>query len=68
MKGGDEWPAREFLIAQETLDALAHLLCGFIGEGDRENIPRRDAFFGDQVSDAMGDYARFAGAGAGQDP
>jgi hypothetical protein len=47
VKGGDERPTREFLVAQQTLDALAHLLGGFVSKRHRENIPRRDAFFGD---------------------
>ena len=60
VKGGDERPTREFLIAQQALDALAHLLCGFVSERDRENVPGRDAFFGDQVGDAMSDHTRLA--------
>ena len=60
VKGGDERHRREFLVMQQTLHALAHLLRGFVGKCDRENVPRRDAFFGDQVGDAMCDDARLA--------
>ena len=54
------------MVAQQSLHALPHLLGGFVGEGDREDVPRRHAFFGDQVGDAMSDDARLAGAGAGE--
>ena len=54
------------LGAQQVADALFHHAGGLVGEGDRENGAGRDALF-DQMRDAIGDDARFAGAGAGQD-
>ena len=48
------------------LHALAHLLCGLVGEGDCQDVPGRDTFVGDQVGDAVRYDARLAGAGAGE--
>ena len=54
------------MAAEETLNALTHLFCRFIGEGDGENVPRCDAFFRNQVSDAMRNNACFARARTGE--
>lgn len=52
--------------AQEVGDAPAHLLGGFVGEGYGENVSGGNALL-DEVRDAIGDDARFSGAGAGED-
>ena len=51
--------------AQQVADAVFHDAGGFIGEGYGENGAARDAPLY-QVSDAIGDDTRLAGAGAGQ--
>ena len=66
VKSRNPGSAGKFLAAQQALHALTHLLRGFVREGDGENVPGRHAFFADQVSDAIGDHARFAGAGTRQ--
>ena len=48
------------------MDAFLHFAGGLVGEGDGEDVSRRDAF-GDEVGDAERDDAGLAGAGAGQD-
>ena len=53
------------LGADEVEDALAHLGGGLVGEGHRQDRPRRDAAL-DQAGDALGDDARLAGACAGE--
>jgi hypothetical protein len=45
---------------QQSLDTLSHLIGGFVRKRDRENIPARNLFLGDQISDAMSDDACFA--------
>ena len=54
-------------LAEQALDALAHLARRLVGEGDGEDAPRRDAALADQVRDAMRQRARLARAGAGED-
>ena len=44
----------------------AHLAGGLVGEGDRQDRPRRHAIGLCQPANAMGQYAGLAGAGAGQ--
>jgi hypothetical protein len=53
-------------LRQKPRDALLHFAGGLVGEGDGENISRRDAP-GDEVGDAERDDAGLAGAGAGED-
>src|SRR5947208_2424707 len=55
VKRSDERHRRKFLVMQQSLHALAHFLRGLVSKSDRENVPRRDAFLGDEVSDAMRD-------------
>jgi hypothetical protein len=52
--------------AQQPADALAHLARGLVGERDRENLPRVDAFDVDQASDARRQHARLARSRAGE--
>ena len=52
---------------EEGFDAVAHFAGGFVGEGDGEDAPGGDALFADEVGDALGKDAGFAGAGAGED-
>ncbi len=53
--------------AYQFFNALAHFGGGLVGEGHRQDRFRHHAFVLDQVGDAVGDDARFAAAGAGQD-
>ena len=64
VEGADIDAARR--AADQVDDAFAHLVGGFVGEGDGEDVPGSDAL-GDEVGDAAGDDAGFAGAGAGED-
>ena len=67
--GGVERPrpdARAF-FADHFDDAVAHFAGGLVGEGDGEDVKRRDAAFLDQVRDAVHEHVRFAAPGAGQD-
>ncbi len=52
--------------AQHRLDALPHLACGFIGEGDRQHFVRRGVSVADEIRDAIGDDACLSRAGARQ--
>ncbi|GAB4447641.1 MAG: hypothetical protein OHK0015_51870 [Chloroflexi bacterium OHK40] len=45
--------------------ALAHLLRGFVGEGEREDLAGLGTVVVDQVGDAQGEHTRFAAAGTG---
>ena len=51
-------------LADEVLDALAHLGRGAVRERDREDLVRPRAALAEQVADARGEHARLAGAGA----
>ena len=53
--------------AEQAVDALQHLLRGPVGEGDREDLPGRDAVIAHEVRDPVGEHARLAGAGARDD-
>ena len=66
VKGADGDAGRG-LFAHQGLQALPHLLCGLVGEGDGQHAGGIDAFFGDEVGDAGGEGAGFAGAGPGHD-
>jgi len=46
---------RGFPSWKEFLDLFTQVLCGFFGEGERENLGRVDVFFFDHVSDLRGD-------------
>ena len=52
---------------KQQLDAIAHLLRGLVGEGDREQLVGARLAAVDQVGDAMSEHARLARAGAGED-
>ena len=60
-------PHRAHRAADEQLDPLAHLLRGLVGEGDREDLVRTGEAGADQPRDPVGEHARLARAGAGQD-
>ena len=44
----------------EGADAVAHLAGGLVGEGDGQDLERRQAVMVDQVGDAMGEHAGLA--------
>ena len=52
------------IVAGEDVDALAHLICGFVGEGDAEDISRQDAQLVHQKGKTMGERPCLAGAGS----
>ena len=54
-------------LAEVRDDALAHLARRLVRERDGEDAPRRDGRDVDEVGDAVGDHARLAGAGPGED-
>ena len=53
-------------LADQRLDALAHLARRLVGEGDRENFPCPREAEAQYMGDAGREHARLAGAGAGQ--
>ena len=55
------------VVAEDAGDALPHLLRGLVGEGDGEDLALLRQAGPDQVGDAVGDDARLARAGAGED-
>jgi len=52
--------------ADKAADALFHLACRFIGEGDGENLRGPRLRLRQNVSDARGEHPCFAGSGAGE--
>ena len=52
------------LVWQKGFDARLHLLGGFIGECDGQDLPRSHPFHGDQVSDPLSQHACLAGPGS----
>ena len=54
-------------LPDEPQDALAHLVGGLVGERDRQDLPRPHALDAHQVGDPMGEHARLARPGTGQD-
>ena len=60
VEGHQPHPARA--VAEQPLDALAHLLGRLVGEGDRQDLARLRLVGVDQVGDAVGEHARLAGA------
>ena len=65
VKGADEAGQRR--DAQQALDALLHLAGRLVGEGDGHHCFGRHAQLAHQPGDAIGDDARLARAGPGQD-
>ena len=63
VEGEDPDPARG--VAQQPLEALAHLAGGLVRERDRQDLVRLDPERGDQVGDAVRKHAGLPGAGAG---
>ena len=55
------------LLADEVEDPLPHLPGGLVGEGDGHDAAGVDADYLHQVGDAVGDDARLAAAGPGED-
>jgi hypothetical protein len=48
------------------MDPLAHLIGGFVGEGNSQNAGSGDAMRFDEMGDAVRDDTRFAASGARQ--
>ena len=55
----NSWPSK-------SVDAPHHFLGGFVGEGEQQDPVGRNSLF-QQISDAIGEGAGFARAGAGDD-
>ena len=53
-------------MAEDLVDALGHLAGGLVGEGDGEDGVGGNAALFNEIGDAVGDDARLAGAGAGE--
>ena len=64
VEGADPHAARA--VAQQRLDAAAHLGGGLVGEGDGQDAVRRHAHHFVQPADAVGEHAGLARAGARQ--
>ena len=54
-------------VAQQPLDALAHLAGRLVGERDRQDLSGLRLVGVDQEGDAVREHARLAAAGAGED-
>ena len=54
-------------MAEQQLDALAHLLRGLVRERDREDLARPRRARVDEPGDAVGEHAGLARAGARED-
>ena len=71
MRAQAEWkvishmPARA--VAEQLLDAPAHLLGGLVGERDRQDLARLRLVGEDQVRDPVREHPRLAAAGARED-
>ena len=66
VEGGDERrlePDRQ----EERLDPAGHLTRRLVGEGDGQQVARRDTALAGEPGDPVGDDARLAAPGAGQD-
>ncbi len=60
-------PAHAFdSAADQAADALLHLACRLVGEGDGEDLVRPRPARGEDVGDAGGQHPGLAGAGTGQ--
>ena len=53
-------------VAEQQLDALAHLLRGLVGEGDGQELAGARAAGVHEPGDAVREHARLARAGAGE--
>jgi hypothetical protein len=60
-------PHRAGAAPEQALDALAHLLGGLVGERDRQDLVGPGLPRVVEVGDAVGQHARLARAGAGED-
>ena len=58
-------PAR--VMAEQPPHAAAHLLCGLVREGDRQDLVRLRLIGVDQERDPVREHPRLAAAGTGQD-
>jgi hypothetical protein len=65
VEGHDPHAARR--AAQQQLDALAHLLRGLVGEGDRQQLGVARLSGLDEPGDAVGEDPGLARSGAGED-
>ena len=54
-------------LANEMDDPLFHLLRGLVGEGNRQNLPRRHAPLGNEIGNSMRKHASLPRSGAGED-
>jgi hypothetical protein len=54
-------------VTEDSIDALAHFGCGFVGKGDSQNGVWGNALFLDEPGDAACNHASFARTGAGED-
>ncbi|MCG3119782.1 MAG: hypothetical protein ALAOOOJD_02294 [bacterium] len=54
-------------VRHQHVDTLFHFRGSFVGERERENLFGLGELGGDQIGNAIGNDARFAGAGAGDD-
>ena len=57
---------RRKIVPNQMDNPLFHLPGRFVGKGDGQDIPGRDAPLFDQIGDAPGEYPRLAGAWPGQ--
>ena len=54
-------------VPEQAFEAVLHLARGLVGEGDREDLVRRDAVHRDEVGDAVDDDPGFPASGPGED-
>ena len=59
-------PHRARGVAEQQLDALAHLLCGLVRERDREDLAGSRLAGVDEVGDPVREHPRLARSGAGE--
>jgi hypothetical protein len=60
-------PGLPAVLAEDLLDAAAHLIRGFVRERHSQDLIRRGETAGDDVTDADRDHPGLAGACAGED-
>jgi hypothetical protein len=65
MKRVDE---SRIVIARNSVDAPPHLLCGFVGESDAQDIAWHDTELADKVSEPRGESPGLSRARPGNDP